>query len=173
MIYSILAYGLSLFSALTLWALVGVLLKFLILALVGAVVGKQKLLLNIFKFLPPTDFVAGALHGALAFWFGTCLLYWFGCPIDYFLAIFLTAGFLIVDIPRIQSSSKKVQVSQNSDLTALMGGNPNGMGDMLKNMMDNNPQAQQFKENMRNSKIIVLIGKVLGVSLAMLNLVYG
>jgi len=80
---------------------------------------------------------------------------------------------LIVDVPRIQSSSKKVQVSQNNDLTALMGGNANAMDDMFKNMMNNNPQAQQFKENMRNSKIIVLIGKVLGVSLAMLNLVYG
>ena len=123
--------------------------------------------------MPPTDFVAGALHGALAFWFGTCLLFWFDCPIDYFLAIFLTAGFCIVDIPRIQSSFKQVKVEQNSDMTALMGGNTHAMNDMFKNMMDNNPQAQQFKQNMRNAKIIVLIGKTTGVCLAMLNLVYG
>jgi hypothetical protein len=174
MLYSILAYGLTLLSAITIWAFVGVVLKFLMLAVIGLIVGKQKLLLNIFRFMPPTDFVSSALHGWLSFWFGTCLLFWFGQPLDFFLALFLSACFFIVDIPRIQKSfsAADLKASQNTELTNIMGGNPNVMGDMFKNFADNSPQMQQVKQNMRNTKIIVLIGKITGISLALLNLVY-
>jgi hypothetical protein len=171
MVYSILGYALTLISALTLWAFVGLLLKLVLFFIVGKILGLPQFLLKAAQYMPPIDFVSSLLHGFLSYWFGGVLLGSLGVPVDAFLGFFLAAAFVIVDAPKIQASKTVPNLQEaKSQLPADLRDNP--MFGMFQNMAANedNPQMQAAKQMMRNNRIIVLIGKVTGALLGLLNL---
>lgn len=170
MISSILAYGLSLLAALTLWAVIGTGIKLLLMIVLGTALGKERLLMNIMRYMPPVDFVSSLMHGFLAFWFGGVVLGWFDLRVDFFLGVFLILGFLIVDIPKIAKPKAvpNLQGLDKSKLPAELANNP--MLEMFQQMSNDNPHAQQMERIMRNNRMIVLIGKLTGAALGTLNM---
>jgi hypothetical protein len=185
------AYLLTLFLAFTIIPLMAVGLRLALIALFSRVywvINKRPspavLLRFSVRIAHPIGFLTSIFHGYMALWMGKVLLRGMGVKIDWFLPSFLILSFLWVGIRRIQRPAE-VAVSNRLTTTNSLGEETtiilNPEEEMLnpeENMLQQqkNEIKEQLKERasefMQGNTIIGLIGKLTGVLLGTLYLVY-
>jgi hypothetical protein len=189
MLYSALAYFLTLFLAFTIIPLVAVLLRLMLIALFSRLywlVNKNPspaaLLQFSVRIAHPVGFLTSIFHGYVALWMGYVLIRGMDVPIDWFLPIILATAFVLWGIRGIKNPA---EIKVNNKLTTT-----NSLGEETTIIL--NPEAndgntdddfaaaqeaarekikEKASEFMQGNTIIGLIGKVTGVLLATVNLI--
>ena len=191
--YSIIGYFLTLFLAFTFIPMLAFLLRLLLIALCSRIywlLGRERTAAELVQFsiriAHPLGFVAAIFHGYAALWMGSVLLKGMDVPVDWFLPAILILAFIWRSSRNLQAPKNIAVTTGNTITTTNAAGEETTIilnPEQESTAQQNNPMYQvnerlkaqlkdQIRDFMQGNTIIGLIGRVTGVVLGGMYLVY-